>query len=171
MAEEIVFQHFFLLKSSHADLLSYMNFMTAGSQTITKFNMTHCHPFSIHVTFGLISCMPFCLTVVLMVQLAISEHNVTGCTCLYCLLFRYLAPEEKKFSGPYTHSVLYNAMIHPFLNMTIYGAIWYQGEANAFKPYMYNCTFPTMIDDWRSKWFDGTDELTEPEFPFGFVQV
>ena len=28
-----------------------------------------------------------------------------------------------------------------------------------------------MIDDWRSKWFYGTDDLTDPEFPFGFVQV
>lgn len=25
-------------------------------------------------------------------------------------------------------TVLWNAMIHPFLNMTIYGAIWYQGS-------------------------------------------
>ena len=89
----------------------------------------------------------------------------------YFFLFRYLAPEEKMFSSPYTHSVLYNAMIHPFLNMTIYGAIWYQGEANSHAPYTYNCTFPAMIDDWRSKWFYGTDQLTEPEFPFGFVQV
>ena len=62
-------------------------------------------------------------------------------------------------------------MIHPFLNMTIYGAIWYQGEANAAAPFTYNCTFPAMIDDWRSKWFYGTDKLTDPEFPFGFVQV
>ncbi|KAL9974148.1 hypothetical protein ACROYT_G011152 [Oculina patagonica] len=98
---------------------------------------------------------------------ALLKCNITGGKVKHL----YLAPEEKKFSGPYTHSVLYNAMIHPFLNMTIYGAIWYQGEANAFKPYTYNCTFPTMIDDWRSKWFKGTDELTEPEFPFGFVQL
>lgn len=86
-------------------------------------------------------------------------------------LFRYLSPEEEKFSGPSDHSVLYNAMIHPFLNMTIYGAIWYQGEANSHAPYTYNCTFPTMIDDWRSKWFEGTDKLSAPDFPFGFVQV
>ena len=33
--------------------------------------------------------------------------------------------------GPGSHSVLWNAMIYPFLNMTIKGAIWYQGEANA----------------------------------------
>ena len=29
---------------------------------------------------------------------------------------------------PHNHTVLWNAMIHPLLNMTIYGAIWYQGE-------------------------------------------
>ncbi|XP_027046270.1 sialate O-acetylesterase-like [Pocillopora damicornis] len=83
----------------------------------------------------------------------------------------YLLPEDESFKGPQSHSVLYNAMIHPFLNMTIYGAIWYQGEANAGAPYNYNCTFPAMIDDWRSKWFYGTDDLTDPEFPFGFVQL
>lgn len=33
--------------------------------------------------------------------------------------------------SPNQHSVLWNAMIFPFLNMTIKGAIWYQGEANA----------------------------------------
>lgn len=83
----------------------------------------------------------------------------------------FLTPEEKFFAGPGDHSSLYNAMIHPFLNMTIYGAIWYQGEANANAPYTYNCTFPAMIDDWRSKWFYGTDKLTAREFPFGFVQL
>lgn len=29
-----------------------------------------------------------------------------------------------------TDSVLWNAMVHPFLSMTIYGTLWYQGEAN-----------------------------------------
>lgn len=90
---------------------------------------------------------------------------------LFLFLYRFVSPEEEIFKGPYTHSALYNAMIHPFLNMTIYGAIWYQGEANAATPFTYNCTFPAMIDDWRSKWFYGTDKLTDPEFPFGFVQV
>lgn len=90
---------------------------------------------------------------------------------LFLFLYRFVSPEEETFKGPYTHSALYNAMIHPFLNMTIYGAIWYQGEANAAAPFTYNCTFPAMIDDWRSKWFYGTDKLTDPEFPFGFVQV
>ncbi|XP_033119616.1 sialate O-acetylesterase-like [Anneissia japonica] len=75
------------------------------------------------------------------------------------------------FQGPAQHSVLWNAMIHPLLNMTIKGAIWYQGEANANAPNTYNCTFPAMIDDWRAKWYMGTGGLTNKQFPFGFVQL
>jgi len=29
--------------------------------------------------------------------------------------------------GQMAHSVLWNSMIHPLLNLTIYGVIWYQG--------------------------------------------
>ena len=104
----------------------------------------------------------------------VKEERTGFFICIYLLflfLYRFVSPEEEIFKGPNTHSVLYNAMIHPFLNMTIYGAIWYQGEANAAAPFTYNCTFPAMIDDWRSKWLYGTDKLTDPEFPFGFVQV
>lgn len=32
-------------------------------------------------------------------------------------------------------SILWNSMVHPLLNMTINGAIWYQGEQNASKSY------------------------------------
>jgi len=31
-------------------------------------------------------------------------------------------------TGPNHNSVLWNAMVHPLLNMTIFGAIWYQGR-------------------------------------------
>ena len=63
-------------------------------------------------------------------------------------------------------------MVHPFLRMTIYGAIWYQGETNA-KHYSnpYKCMFPAMIDDWRDKWYQATGKSTDKVFPFGFVQV
>ena len=71
-----------------------------------------------------------------------------------------------------SNSVLWNAMIYPLLNTTIYGVIWYQGEANAlYRSNVYNCTFPAMIDGWRREWFQSTQENTNPEFPFGFVQV
>ncbi|KAK3611041.1 hypothetical protein CHS0354_017467 [Potamilus streckersoni] len=66
---------------------------------------------------------------------------------------------------------LWNAMIHPLLNLTIYGAIWYQGEANAGEPDKYKCYFPAMIRDWRSKFNDGTMGQSDVQFPFGFVQL
>ncbi|KAK7474786.1 hypothetical protein BaRGS_00033967 [Batillaria attramentaria] len=74
--------------------------------------------------------------------------------------------------GPDDNSQLWNAMVNPLLKMTIYGAIWYQGEADSREPkmHMYNCTFPAMIDDWRAKWSAQTGE-TSPTFPFGFVQL
>lgn len=63
-------------------------------------------------------------------------------------------------------------MIVPFLNMTIHGSIWYQGEDNAEHHYLsYNCSFPAMVDDWRAKWYSSTRGNTDPVFPFGFVQV
>ncbi|KFQ69787.1 Sialate O-acetylesterase, partial [Phaethon lepturus] len=75
-------------------------------------------------------------------------------------------------SGPQTPSVLWNAMIHPLLNMTLRGVAWYQGEANAFlHTDQYNCTFPALIGDWRQAFHAGSAGQTEPLLPFGFVQV
>ncbi|OWF52495.1 Sialate O-acetylesterase [Mizuhopecten yessoensis] len=56
------------------------------------------------------------------------------------------------------------------LNMTIYGAVWYQGESNAPSPHNYNCTFPSMISDWRAK-FHSSHGQNDPSFPFGFVML
>ena len=54
-------------------------------------------------------------------------------------------------------------------------AVWYQGEADSSHPGGaadgYNCTFPAMIADWRSKWSASTNGLTNRTFPFGFVQL
>ncbi|KAK3595233.1 hypothetical protein CHS0354_021550 [Potamilus streckersoni] len=86
--------------------------------------------------------------------------------------FLYQPPENflAGLGGPNTPMVLWNAMVHPLLNMTIYGAIWYQGEANAvFNRDYYNCTFPAMINDWRKKFHMYSD--TDLVFPFGFVQL
>ncbi|MCM4157258.1 sialate O-acetylesterase [Gramella sp. AN32] len=67
--------------------------------------------------------------------------------------------EENK--DPY---VLYNAMIHPLINYTIKGAIWYQGESNADRAYQYRTLFPAMIENWRDVW-------NQEDFPFYFVQI
>lgn len=82
------------------------------------------------------------------------------------------ADMDKNFLGPRANSVLWNAMIHPLLNMTIKGAIWYQGEANTFyHKDLYNCSFPAMIDDWRAAFHEGSENQTAIDFPFGFVQL
>nr|XP_033773760.1 sialate O-acetylesterase [Geotrypetes seraphini] len=74
--------------------------------------------------------------------------------------------------GPTDYSVLWNAMIHPLLKMTIKGAIWYQGEANVqLHNDLYNCTFPAMIEDWRRAFHEGSQGQTDENFPFGFVQL
>ncbi|KAK6169983.1 hypothetical protein SNE40_018485 [Patella caerulea] len=72
---------------------------------------------------------------------------------------------------PRDPSVLWNAMISPFLPFTIYGAIWYQGESNSGHGDRYNCSFPTMIDDWRDNFNKESGGQTSRNFPFGFVQL
>ncbi|XP_062275577.1 sialate O-acetylesterase [Scomber scombrus] len=70
------------------------------------------------------------------------------------------------------NSVMWNSMIHPLLNMTLKGAIWYQGEANVeYHQDKYNCSFPAMIDDWRMAFHLGSGGQTAIDFPFGFVQL
>lgn len=67
-------------------------------------------------------------------------------------------------NGPNRPTVLYNAMIHPYLQYAIRGAIWYQGESNAGRANQYRTLFPAMITDWRRQWGQG-------DFPFYFVQL
>jgi len=68
--------------------------------------------------------------------------------------------------NPNQPSVLWNAMIVPFLRNPIKGALWYQGESNAGDPNHYGCFFKAMITDWRAKWTDG-----KTNFPFLFVHL
>ncbi|KAL3884163.1 hypothetical protein ACJMK2_030383 [Sinanodonta woodiana] len=68
-------------------------------------------------------------------------------------------------------SVLFNAMVSPFLPMTIYGVIWYQGESNSPHADRYVCQFPAMIADWRHKFHQASMGETNETFPFGFVQL
>jgi hypothetical protein len=72
-----------------------------------------------------------------------------------------------------TCSDLYHGMIAPFVNVTIAGAIWYQGENNiAFgagsiaKRSGYACQQASMIASWRAA-FSAVDGTTDPTFPFG----
>ena len=83
------------------------------------------------------------------------------------LIFVTSSPGEDKN----TVSSLYNAMIHPFLRMPIYGAIWYQGESSADTYETYGCAISEMVKDWRAKWYESTGGQTNPSFPFGQCQV
>ncbi|MGM9478394.1 sialate O-acetylesterase [Pedobacter sp. GSP4] len=78
--------------------------------------------------------------------------------------FKNIEARPYEENGPNRPTVLYNAMIHPFLQFSIKGAIWYQGESNADRAYQYRELFPSMIKDWRQKWGQG-------DFPFYFVQL
>ncbi|MEO7977471.1 sialate O-acetylesterase [Flavobacterium sp.] len=63
-----------------------------------------------------------------------------------------------------TSYVLYNAMLHPLINYTMKGVIWYQGESNSGKAYLYQTLFPNMVKSWRDDWKQG-------DFPFYYVQI
>ncbi|QXU43102.1 9-O-acetylesterase [Pedobacter sp. D749] len=78
--------------------------------------------------------------------------------------FKNIEPKPHEENGANRPTVLYNAMIHPYRQFSIKGAIWYQGEANADRAYQYRELFPAMIKDWRQKWGQG-------DFPFYFVQL
>jgi sialate O-acetylesterase len=67
--------------------------------------------------------------------------------------------QENKY--PY---VLYNGMLHPIINYTMKGVIWYQGESNAEKALLYQTLFPAMVQSWRDDWKQG-------DFPFYYVQI
>ncbi|MEQ6120657.1 sialate O-acetylesterase [Reichenbachiella sp. MALMAid0571] len=69
-------------------------------------------------------------------------------------------PEKGVNQSP---TLLYNAMINPFVGYNIKGVIWYQGESNRNRSEEYKKLFPAMIGLWREKW--------QQEFPFYFVQI
>jgi hypothetical protein len=66
---------------------------------------------------------------------------------------------------PNDDSVLYNAMIHPLLPLSIRTVLWYQGEANAGNPPFYARAQPAMIRDWRVSFQDS------PQISFFYVQL
>lgn len=60
--------------------------------------------------------------------------------------------------------VLYEGMIQPLAPLSIRGAIWYQGEANAERAHQYQTLLPAMIGDWRALFRQG-------DFPFYIVSL
>ncbi|NME70743.1 sialate O-acetylesterase [Flammeovirga aprica] len=58
----------------------------------------------------------------------------------------------------------YNAMVHPLVPFQVRGAIWYQGETNAWHPERYIDMFGEYITMMRSV-------FQNPEMPYYFVQL
>lgn len=67
-------------------------------------------------------------------------------------------------STPDLASVIFNGMIAPLQHYGIRGVLWYQGEANAFRPDQYQDLVTALIDSWRRLW-------NEDALPFLVVQV
>ena len=74
---------------------------------------------------------------------------------------------EKFFLTHNTPSTLYNGMMHPLLNYTIKGLIWYQGESNVGEGGVghpqYKKIFPLMINDLRKSYGES--------MPFYYAQL
>jgi len=63
-----------------------------------------------------------------------------------------------------TPTALFNGMIHPLINYTIKGVVWYQGESDKCDPAIYEKLFPALINSWRTLW-------GQEDFPFYYVQI
>ena len=60
--------------------------------------------------------------------------------------------------------LLYNALINPFIKLSIKGFCWYQGEGNRMERASYTLATQTLITEWRKKFNQGN-------LPFYYVQV
>lgn len=65
---------------------------------------------------------------------------------------------------------LYNAMVAPFINYTIKGFLWYQGEANTGRADEYAKLQSAQIIDWRNKWKQGDVPFLYVQLP-GFMEI
>jgi sialate O-acetylesterase len=72
--------------------------------------------------------------------------------------------EIKDLNATQGKSDLYNAMIAPLAPYAVKGAIWYQGESNADRPYNYRHVLSAMIKNWR-------DTMGCGQFPFLIVEL
>ena len=72
--------------------------------------------------------------------------------------------KDKNHQAPNKTAQLYNAMIHPLVNYTAQGFIWYQGESNVGRHETYAERLADMVQLWRKEWGLG-------ELPFYFAEI
>jgi hypothetical protein len=76
------------------------------------------------------------------------------------------APTAGKVGGD-----LFYGMACPFVNTTVRGFLWYQGENNMHgDPGGYACMMPKMVQAWRKIW-SHEPGTTPPDAPFGIVTI
>jgi sialate O-acetylesterase len=61
-------------------------------------------------------------------------------------------PHSPQMNVSNTPTALYNAMIYPLRDVSIAGALWYQGESNAGAAAKYPGLMADMIKGWRTQW-------------------
>lgn len=78
---------------------------------------------------------------------------------------------------PWWDSQLYGQQIIPFVDMSVSGWIWYQGEnnmggtkGNAIANVGYGCEQRQLIAGWRAAW-SVVPNTTDPDAPFGLVTL
>jgi len=77
------------------------------------------------------------------------------------LSYEALSSSKRKWMHP---EIMYNGMIHPLINYTIKGFLFYQGEANLRFRVNYPQRLATMVKEWRKEW-------NIEELPFYYVQI
>eukprot|EP01062_Namystynia_karyoxenos_P063041 TRINITY_DN5586_c1_g1_i8.p1 TRINITY_DN5586_c1_g1~~TRINITY_DN5586_c1_g1_i8.p1 ORF type:complete len:836 (+),score=174.70 TRINITY_DN5586_c1_g1_i8:78-2585(+) len=72
---------------------------------------------------------------------------------------------------------LWYGMVTPFVNMTVNGWVWYQGENNVYgvtgnvaTGMGYGCELAAMVREWRGAW-SAQHGTTDPLAPFGVVTL
>lgn len=103
----------------------------------------------------------------LKVPIGLISSNIGGTTAERWMSAAAISndPQIKDMTAPQGKSDLYNAMIHPLGPFAVKGAVWYQGESNADRPYNYRHVMAAMIKSWRET-FAGSGPL-----PFYQVQL
>lgn len=102
----------------------------------------------------------------LKVPIGLISSNIGGTTAERWMAMSAIEsnPEIKDISAPQGKADLYNAMIAPLAPFGVKGAIWYQGESNAYAPYKYRHVLSSMIKSWR-------DTMGQGDFPFLIVEL
>ena len=84
---------------------------------------------------------------------------------------------EHNANGGKLNHVTWDANVRPYLDMTIKGVIYYQGENNAGTLHGnsalnagYSCMMPQLLSLWRREW-SKVPGTTDPNFPFGIVTL